>query len=302
DGYPAFTLGVLDYLNRTNSSVSLNLFFFSMAMLCLLGIGLLFRTITRTTILWVLLLTGLLACAVAAPLFTALTTMTYPAPSPHTDYTQVCFKQEHSRFNISVKPSAIQVSLDENYGTFYVWTQRLGCVPSMVSTFDEAVEQGDIIVIINPTCSFTEQETARITTYLESGGKLLLLDSIMNTKSTANELTSTYGIWISTTAEDQPLIPMLDNQTSLQASIGNITAPYLTITGGTPLLRGANNSTFASVVHIVNDTTGRQGMLLVVVDAYTFSDAAMGGLFTEPTAQQQARYDLEFYLFSQLLT
>ena len=84
--------------------------------------------------------------------------------------------------------------------------------------------------------------------------------------------------------------------------IGNITSPYLAITGGTRMFIAGNNETYASMTEVLNATTGDAGRLVVVVDSYTFCDALMGGTFTEPTEQQRRIYDTEFFLFSEILS
>ena len=299
DGYPSFTLGTMEYLNRTNSYAYLNIIFVGIALLSLFVLFTLLRNVKKTKILWMFLFAGLLAFSTAAPLFSYLTNVYYPLPAVQTDYTHVCFDQQHSSFNISIKPTASLSNNKNNYGTFFVWTQRVGCIPSLEKNLKDSTTNGDIIVIINPIQSFTEPEIQMLTTYLENGGRVLLMDSITNIKSTANELVGTFGIWITTNTDDHRVYHNVSENDG-DSPIGNITSPYLSLSGGNRILIAGNNETYASMIEFSNATTGKVGKLVVVVDSYTFSDAVMGGTFTEPTVRQRQNM-YRFFLFNSVL-
>jgi hypothetical protein len=271
------------------------------AILSLLSLFILLRKTTKIQALWMVLFAGVFAFMSAALLFPALSAVSYPPPDIQTDYTHVCFDQQHSSFTISVKPSATMGKNQENYGTFFVWTQRVGCVPSVETTLQHAIAQGDIIVIINPKQPFTESDVQMITSFLENNGHILVLDSITNTDSTANELIGNFGIWITINTHDEALYEDgAGNHTN--SSIGTITTPYLTLSGGKQILLTSQNETQACMAEVTNKTTGDIGKLVVVVDSYAFSDTVMGGTFTEPTEQQRRVYETEFFLFDTLLT
>ena len=300
DGYPAFTLGVMEYLNRTNTYAFLTIVFIALA---IVSVGLILWLLWKTKkiqILWIFLFAGMLAFSATVPLLSSLTDSAYPLPPEKIPSFDVSFEQQHSSIRISVKPTAILGSTSDNYGTFYVWTQRVGCVPSLEQTLNDALAQGDIVVIINPTQSFTEQEIQQVTTYLEHGGRILLMDSITNTKSTANELLGSYGIWITTTTDSEQIF---GNNSLLTEnnSIGIISTPSLSLSGGTQVLFSMNNATTASMVEFSNTTTGSVGKLVVLIDSYSFCDTMMGGTFTEPTEEQRHLYETEFFLFNDVL-
>jgi hypothetical protein len=301
DGYPSFTLGTMEYLNRVNCYAYLNIILLGISIALLIVLLILLRRIQKIKALWMFLFAGLLAFSMVTPLCSYLTNVSYPLPPAQTDYTHVCFEQQHSSVNISVKPTTVLGNNKNNFGTFFVWTQRVGCVPCLEKTLKTAIGHGDIIVIVNPVQLFTETEIHELTTFVENGGRILLMDSITNTKSTANELIGNFGIWITTNINDQYLyLNRSDN--SSQMSVGNITAPYITITGGNQILTNDKNEIYASMTKFINETSGDVGKLVVVVDSYTFSDAVMGGTFTEPTEQQHQIYTTEFFLFNEILT
>lgn len=300
DGYPSFTLGVMDYLNRTNSSEYLSIVLLFVIVLSLVSFLILLRKQKKIKVLWMLLFAGSLAFSVAAPLCFSLVDHAYPLPSAQQDYPSISFDQHHSSYDISLKPTASLGSSSSNYGTFFVWTQRVGYVPSVGSSLKEATTNSDVIVFINPGRSFIESELQSVTHYLESGGKVLLMDSIMNLQSTANELLGNFGMWIGTDSDHQQVF---FNRTLNESGseIGAIIAPYLTVAGGTPILLNAGNETYASMTEFRNETTGSLGTLVVVVDSYMFSDAVMGGTFTEPSEQQRRIYSTEFFLLDYIL-
>jgi hypothetical protein len=300
NGYQNFTLGVLEYLNRTNTYAWGTLIFLSIA---LLTGGLFvwsFRSSPKLLILWVFLFSGILAVSAAVPLFSSLTDTAYPLPTAQRPVFHVAFDQQHSSVQISLKPTGMLESTDRNYGTFYVWTQRVGCVPSIENSLADAIAQGNVVVIINPTQSFSDQDLQRITSYLEHGGRILLMDSITNPQSTANELLGTFGIWIST---DTSVEQMHENISSLHGNMSNLTLghPSLILTGGTPLLLDPQNTTHACIVEFSNQTTGEHGKLVVLIDSYSFCDTAMGNTFTTPSDQQRQIYSTEFFLFNNVL-
>jgi hypothetical protein len=301
DGYPSFTLGAIEYLNRTNYYAFLNIIFAGIALLSLVALFALLRNEKKIKILWMFLFAGLLAFSTAAPLFSYLTDSSYPLPDVQTDYTHVCFDQQHSSLNISVKPTGALSNNKNNYGTFYVWTQRVGCVPSLEKNLKDSIANGDVIVIINPIQPFTEPDVQMLTTYLENGGRILLLDSITNIKSTTNELIGNFGAWVTTNTDDHRVYQNVSEIES-NSSIGNMTSPYLAVSGGKRILLAGNNETCASMMEFSNASTGKLGKLIVFVESYAFSDTIMGGTFTEPTERQRQIYETEFFLFRLILT
>lgn len=300
DGYPAFTLGVIEYLNRTNTYAILNILLFALAIAMFIVLFILLRNDSKLTIVWIFFFAGLLAFSVTAPFCSSHIDQSYLPPTAQTDSTQIGFDQQHSSVNISVKPSSTLGDNSNNYGTFYVWTQRLGCIPWIEQTLTDAIKKDDIIMIINPIRPFTETDVQQLTTFLEKGGRVLLMDSIRNPSSTANDLLGNFGIWITTMTTDQVLLSNNSQNTS-QLSIGNLTTPYLTITGGDTLLTNDKDEIYAAMTTVKNTSTGDGGKLMVVVDSYSFSDTLMGGTFSEPTPRQQQIYDTEFFLLQQIL-
>jgi hypothetical protein len=221
-------------------------------------------------------------------------------PTAHSDFNQVCFVQEHSNFKISLEPNLFLEKEDHEFGTFFVWTQRVGYFPSVETTLDDAVQKGDIIVFINPIKTFSDKDIDLISTFVEKGGKLLVMDSITNSRSTTNELISNFGMWINKKSNNYLLSENI-SEIGENNSKGNILSPYMSISGGEKIFVNNRNETKISLMNFYNELIGINGTVVVVVDSYTFRDQNMGGVFTEPNDIQRDLYNTEFFIFEELL-
>lgn len=296
DGYQAFTLGAIEYLNRENTIPSLNTILFGVAIISLIISLYLLKNDKKIKILFLLTLIGFLSFSTAAPLYSYMNHMNYSLPAAHTDYVDVCFDQEYSNYTVDLKPSIGLFDEYDNYGTFFVWTQRVGCIPSLEKTLDAAIQKDDIIVFINPTKEFQAGDVNKITTFVENGGRVLVMDSITNMDSTANDVLEPFGMHINRNTSNLDLKYMIENLT-----VGNNTSPYLTVSGGEKLVINETNQTYLYVVEMHNDLSGKTGKIAVFVDSFIFSNTLMGGTFTEPDDRQMMRYNIEFNIFEEVL-
>jgi len=290
DGYKDFNLGVIEYLNRENTYSYLNNIFTATAIISLIIALYIMKNEKKANILFILLLVGILAFSCATPIFTSINSSNYQFPSASSDYTNICFEQEHSNTKIKHNPNTGFTSENNLYGTFFVWVQRVGYFPSLEKRLTDAMDNGDAVVIINPIKSFADEEIEKITGYVKQGGEILLMDSALNTESTANELLQNFGIWLNYEVTNQRVY-----NASSTDSIGNITTPYLTIIGGEQTYLTERNETSIAVTEL------GEGKIVVVVDSYTFSDNILGGTFTEPDEDLRRIYNIEYYLFEELL-
>lgn len=296
DGYTTFNLGVTEYLNQKNAYQHVNTIFLAVAIASFLGIGYLLWNEHKTLIILMFIVIGLIGFMASAPLFNHLNQSNYSLPSmkPDANYTKISFLTDHSDFKLSSSPRTPFADTSNMFGTFFVWTQRVGYLPSLEDSISQATTKADSVVIINPNKSFTKAETNRITQYVEQGGTLLLLDSILNINSTSNDLLQNFGIWL--TKEHRVQSANITGNNSMNITqIGNTTQPYLSIIGGTPIIKGENNQTT-----IVTSEKG-DGKVVVMVDSYTFSDKVMGGAFTKPNSFQRSVYNTEFHILEDLL-
>lgn len=318
DGYPAYVLGSMDYLNRSNEFGYINTLFYAFA---IINLGLLlcfFRKEKKVMVIVLVVSLGVFSYWTAATTFSHMNRITYELPEPRSDYTTVCFDQEHSDVNISPTASVELFPERKQYSTFFVWTQRVDCIPSVEETLGNAIKNGDIVVIINPKAPFEKEDIDAVTDYVDHGGNVLLMDSIFNTGSTANELLQNFGIWITLKSTDRGIYAVNDtitnatenssgsgstnsNMTTNTSTIGTVTRPFLSIVGGERILMSEDNETSVAVAEIRNETSGKTGKIVVMVDSYTFSDPVMGGPLADPDEMQMQIYNTEFYLFEKIL-
>lgn len=290
DGYTGYILGTIEYLNRSNHLDIFNQVFFILAMgFCILTIYFL-RKEKKAQLLLFVVSVGLLAFCVSNPLFMAINKENYVSPSSNLELTNVCFINEHSDFVISSHPIMEEIQQKKCYDTFFVWTQRIGYIPSIENRLHDALEKGDICVIINPVKSFAKTDISAIKNYIDKGGSILIMDSIINQESTINELLSHFGMKV--------IIESKFNGTKNinNRFIGGIIMPALKISGGNSVLKDEEDRIMLSVYETENG-----GKVVVFVDSYTFSNEMMGSTFTVPDEFQQRVYDTEYYIFEEIL-
>jgi hypothetical protein len=277
DGYENFNLQAFGYLNRMNTFNYLNIVFIVSSLVCL-GVSLfLLRKKEKTMIMLLFVVVGMFSFSIGTPVFSYINDNSYHLPEAHTDYIKVCFEKEHSFFKTSVNPFLTLEDMENDYNVFFVWTQRVGCYPSLEKTLEDSMSNGDAVVIINPRVSFDDEEINMVSSYVRNGGKMLLMDTVDNTVSTSNQLLQFFDIWFSENSTDDKLEI---NGYNLDISISE------------------DNTTIIAVKEWGN------GVIVVMVDSYLFSDEKMGPLqrtFTIPNDKQKWIYNLEYYIFEELL-
>ncbi|MCX6666544.1 MAG: hypothetical protein NT038_10900 [Euryarchaeota archaeon] len=307
DSHHTYALGVLGYLNKENVYQYFNILFFVIA--CVSGVLILFllRKEEKMKSICLVIVVSLLFLSVAIVSFERLNLSSYPLPKPQKDIEKaISFDLQHSKVGISSvsllgDEQMIEKLQKNSFSTFFLWTQRVGCHPLLYNNFNSALTNCDLLVIINPEIGFTNQEITLITDYVKSGGKVLLMDSIYNINSTANQLLSFFDIHITTEEEPYSVnIANIYNNYSFQPertlSVGaTTTVPHIVIDGGKPILSDSNGHVILSIKNYGT------GALAVFVDSSTFSEWKMGGAFTIPDEEQNEIYNLEYYIIENLL-
>ena len=305
-GYKTYNLGALDYLNRENKYEYLNLLFLIIALIALGVSGFLLRKDKIITSILLFISIGIIAFSMATSAFSYVNELFYASPEPVLEFNKsVGFDMVHSGAVIKPRPSAERYFVYsrehmERYNTFFVWTTRVGCNPSLHYTIDSAINQSDLIIIINPVEPFTDQEKLSISKYLKNGGNLLLMDSINNLNSTSNDLLTSYDIEIIPSDENEianisraPLEGLFESEDTLPYWI--VKQPRLIVNGAEDIFIDEKDLSVLSTKNVGN------GVLAIFVDSYLFSDAKMSGVFVTPDALKRKIYDLEYYLLDNLL-
>ena len=288
-GKPELLLGSINWLNRKNYLPDRMNF-------TLLITGFLFMGTTCFLILkkrsfaeglFIMLCSSFLSLPFAIILFQNINNNIYPLLKPHTKFTKVCFETEHSDFFLPILGLVKRPEI--SYHTFYVWTQRLGYVPIAMPKLQDALKNGDVVIIINPTKSFTDIKRNQILDYVNGGGRVVLIDSSFNKSSTANEFLKAF---------DMKINMNLSKSSFFNDPSGRkipTTQQSASIEGGESVLFTENKDPILSLKR------KGQGLVVVMADSMLFSDSMLGSTGTVPTPEQLKLYELEFWMLKELI-
>jgi hypothetical protein len=285
-GKPELLLGTVEWLNRENSFPMLDVLFLAVFGVLILAAVLISRKMDRFPLGMITMSFVMAAAPLSIAAVRALNARAYPPPEPHTDYPVVAFEERHSWFFIPRYELTPRTSND--FQTFYVWTQRLGLIPTVSSSVEEAVEGADLVVFIDPITPFQQQERERLGEFVEGGGSVLLLDDRRNPRSTSNQLLSFFDLGMDTTRV------VLSGEDS---TMGN--AHFFDeagrIAGGTPLVATGGGASIVSYVE------RGEGMVMACSNSHIFEGNSMGTTATEPDSLQRRIYDLQFEMLRKLM-
>ncbi len=176
----------------------------------------------------------------------------------------------------------------EGYGMAEQWISRLGYYT--IRRSGAGAFSGDLLVVICPSRSVTQEFRRRLVDYVAGGGKLLVIDSPKNAASTANSLLWPFGLSV---LFDQPWRGRL--------SLGEgwpivpVELAY-EIAGGRPVGRLGQRPVAAV-------TSYGKGRVMAVGFGSLFNDKNMGYTWTaDPKEEMLQRYDVLFALVRSLLT
>lgn len=289
-GKPELLLGALNWLNRENRWNWLHFLFLTLATVCfILGI----RTLKKENgaVAFYLSLVILAAFFLSSALFICqgLSQITYPLPHPRTPYTKVVFEREHGDYELPLK--GFTKEREQSYEVFYQWVLRVGYYPFTGKTLEEDMSDANMLIIINPHKRFYPGELNQVKEYLQKGGRLLLMDEIINDNSTANELLAPLGMKIK--RERKVTLPP-SYSTSWMSRLGQNKA--FAIEGGDGLLQSVEGKPILSTAKV------GKGMIAVMTFSQLFVNPNMGGSYrVEPNQQQREIYDLEFNILRGLV-
>ena len=159
----------------------------------------------------------------------------------------------------------------ERYEEFYLSLARVGMSPvggdigdvaRVCQSGPETAPGMQALVVVNPTGAFSRREKGAVEEFVESGGILLVLDSITNSGSTANVLLAAFRMGIS--------MRSLGARGQRGDYIGDGLIPGLEVHGGDPVALDPSGRITASRARY-----GR-GAVIVAVDSCTFSEMGLG--------------------------
>ncbi len=280
-GKPELALGSVEWLNRANSRPYLPWLFAIISAASMAG-GFMVSNEKRRTKLFVFVGAALCAVPVSIFFFSYLTAVFYPLPAPHTPYKKINFETEYSDFTI---PDKMLVDKHpKNIHTFFVWTQRLDYVPSLIDNLEDSLLDGSFTVIFNPAKPFGDDEIKLVRRFVEEGGRLLVVDGPQNKKSTANQLLGEFLMEIDYGQIKKSAVINRDG-----VKMGFVERSG-TVSGGEGYLKTEDNKTVFAIREV------GKGVVGVMAGSYIFTNPKMGGTQIKPSLEQQKIYGLEFYI------
>ena len=284
-GKPELAMGYVEWLNRKNKYHFLP-YVFAVIAFVFLFIGFYKRREETGKTLIIFLFSSLCAVSIGIIFFSWLSYKTYTFPDSHTNFRKICFETEYSKIVLPVKK--LVDNHPDNYHTFYVWTQRMGYVPSLEKKLELALKKGDLVVITNPVKSFNEDIILKVIDFVENGGRLLVIDGPQNKRSSSNQLLRDFQMEINFSEIQKSKLYNKNNDlmgTAIKTGI---------VKGGIPFLLTSDKKSIFSV------TQKGKGQIGVVADSYVFSNNQMGGTQIVPNAHQRKIYNLEFFILNVL--
>jgi hypothetical protein len=171
----------------------------------------------------------------------------------------------------------------EGYGLFEQWIARLNC--HTVREEGHATFSGNALVVICPSRHVSEDFRKQLEQYVAAGGKLIVLDSPENKKSTADDLLKPFGLSIQVNR-------VLRGQLSTAEAIPTVDVDAACkVTGGESIAEIEQLSVAAVVNH-------GKGSVMAIGFGSLWNDTRMGEHWMlEPDPVVKDRYDVLFGLF-----
>ncbi len=305
-GKPEYFLGVMNWLNHAERWPWLDGGLALLALLAAAGTLYLAWPLDRPRAGAVVLGALLLAAALGPWASLQVGRASYGLPEPHTDYLRIAFEGEYSRIVLPTTPAG--GPRDASFQTFYVWTQRLGYVPTYTPTLEQALERGQVLVLVDPFRFLDPSDVAAIEQFVAQGGRLLVLAEPRGEGQTAGstgQVLAPFGLGLEAR---EPAVGAIQN------TAGEMMSPLQVagrVTGGEPLLL-LGTASEAVLGDAEAPTVGRQapvaavarygdGLVVAVSFSRPFSDRQMGSTSVIPNAQQRFLYELEFWLLRGLV-
>ncbi len=201
--------------------------------------------------------------------------------------TRVCFEREYSQFAIPDCLEGFMTETPKRLDTFYVWTQRLGCYPSVSDSLKEAMKEagGGLSVIIKPSKEF--EDTRELLNLVSAGAKILILDH-MASGGHSNSFLKELGMEL----KEEEMSEFADYKELQGIALSPDASAVL---GGRPLIQDRNGN----VILAVQDYG--KGQVAVFSDPDLFYNHNLGDVSANLTPKTELLSRVEFQLLKDLL-
>ncbi len=229
---------------------------------------------------------GISGLAVAALVVPAIHRRNMPAPEPARPYVHIVI--DRTLCDTPLSKSGFIAGDARGFGIFERWILRLGYFTSRRTGLD--VTTGDLVVFAYPTRTVTLYFRDAIVKYVESGGKVLVLDSPENAGSTANSLLYPFGLSVDASRALDGSLEAVGNRPAIRIESAH------QVTGGQPVV-SLNGVPIGATVRY------GKGSVTAVGFGSLFADSRMGVTGdVVPDEQLRSVYDLEFRLLRQIIS
>ena len=235
-------------------------------------------------------------------------------PEPKTAMQTVAIVEDLGGVPLPPPMGGTSVRRSEAFDVFYVWLQRLGYFPQQCD-FESALD-ADAVVLINPQERVSKNLLRKLQEYVSHGGRLLIMDSLLNRDSTANYFAQCFGMGFRLAT-----LP-LANEIAAKAAVprasledwGNSApkplefdgfaaepiahasrVPHLELLGGISVVQTKSGSS------MVNVRSYGAGRVMLLADSIQFSRAGMGDQMELPSADVLDTYEFQFELLENYL-
>ncbi|MCA8952342.1 MAG: hypothetical protein KDE27_22725, partial [Planctomycetes bacterium] len=168
--------------------------------------------------------------------------------------------------------------VDSAFDTFYVWSQRLRLFPRE-REFDTALDSA-AVMFLRPQSPLGPEQTERLAKFVLDGGRLLVVDSILNPSAAASRILEPFGMTLETALVGDP------NRA--------LRSPRQLVRGGEPLLTDSDGQPLAAIARV-----GR-GVVVAVAEGAGLSRAGLGTPMDDPDAAHRSRFEDVFALLREL--
>jgi hypothetical protein len=193
----------------------------------------------------------------------------------------VLFDTGHTTASFFTYPGSPRRPGAMGFEALYLCAQRIGAHPCTGRLADLHAIQPTGVVVTNPSRSFSGDDLAAVDAFLRDGGALLLLESVSNGASTANQLLRHYGMSIA--AVPEAVAPMSGKEAGATSDQIGCIVPRLVIQGGIGLCHDEAGRARIAFVQV-----GR-GVLLVATDSFSYSHHVLGSLLEHSRPSRPVR-------------
>jgi len=234
---------------------------------------------------WIIMVTAaLLSWSISAALIRADHRRSMPAPKPIREMVNITVDRTTSE--VILPKGGFIAGKPEGFGIFERWIQRVGYFTSRRSGRDAI--GGDLVLYLHPSLPVPQDYRLQLVEYVRSGGRILIIDSAENPKSTANTLL-------------RPFDMSVNHQSNFS---GDLTAPgYPTIqAAGVCEVAGGQAFAFMNDKPVGATSKFGKGTVTVIGFGLRFNDLNMGVTGdVVPDEKLREVYEVEYRLLRMLI-